>query len=128
MKKMVFLALALVALISECSNEEGLQQVGGADRLLAGIIDSLVSAEIEPGGPGCAIAVIREGEIIFKRGYGIAKLDYGMEANGRFPMQIMKKLRPKDLLRPDLRNMKANFSATNCWPPIELQSEGTDWY
>lgn len=28
--------------------------------------------------PGCSIAVIRDGEIIYKRGYGMANLDYGI--------------------------------------------------
>jgi len=41
-------------------------------------VDSLVALELEPGGPGCAVAIFKDGAIAFKRGYGTANLDYGL--------------------------------------------------
>jgi CubicO group peptidase (beta-lactamase class C family) len=45
---------------------------------LAARVDSLIVSQIKPGGPGCSIAVIREGKIIFERGYGLANLDWSI--------------------------------------------------
>ncbi|UCG89278.1 MAG: serine hydrolase, partial [Gemmatimonadota bacterium] len=28
--------------------------------------------------PGCAVGVVRDGELVFKRGYGMANLEYGI--------------------------------------------------
>lgn len=41
-------------------------------------VDALFSQWNKPDSPGCALAVIRDGQIIFKRGYGVANLDYGI--------------------------------------------------
>ncbi len=40
-------------------------------------IDSLVliSKEVPTDGPGCAVAIVQDGEIIFKKGYGLANLE-----------------------------------------------------
>ena len=38
-------------------------------------IDSLMSSLYKPGYPGAAIAVVKSGEVVFKRGYGVADLD-----------------------------------------------------
>ncbi len=40
-------------------------------------IDRLVAAKIKPDGPGCAVLVVDDSRIVFKRGYGIADLDSG---------------------------------------------------
>jgi CubicO group peptidase (beta-lactamase class C family) len=40
-------------------------------------IDALFAEWNRPGSPGCALAVIKEGKIIYKRGYGCANLEYG---------------------------------------------------
>ena len=39
-------------------------------------VDALFEAWNKPGSPGAALAVVREGEAIYKRGYGTANLDY----------------------------------------------------
>ena len=39
-------------------------------------VDALFEAWNKPGSPGAALAVVREGEAIYKRGYGMANLDY----------------------------------------------------
>ncbi len=41
----------------------------------AGAIDSLLAAYESPNAPGASVAVIRDGEVIFKKGYGYANLD-----------------------------------------------------
>ena len=39
-------------------------------------IDAIFAAWDEPGSPGCALAVARDGDLIYSRGYGYANLDY----------------------------------------------------
>jgi CubicO group peptidase (beta-lactamase class C family) len=39
-------------------------------------VESLILPQVKPGGPGCALAVIRDGKIIFEGGYGLANLDW----------------------------------------------------
>lgn len=40
-------------------------------------IDSIFAAEVRPGGPGCAIGVYREGELVLARGYGVVSTESG---------------------------------------------------
>ena len=39
-------------------------------------IDAIFSAWDEPGSPGCALGVVKDGELIYERGYGLANLDW----------------------------------------------------
>ncbi len=39
-------------------------------------VDAIFSEWDKPDSPGCALAVIRDGEIVYKRGYGYANLEY----------------------------------------------------
>lgn len=39
-------------------------------------IDAIFAAWDKPGSPGCALAVARNGDIVYSRGYGYANLDY----------------------------------------------------
>ncbi len=43
-------------------------------------IDSLVliKEKVPTYGPGCAVAVLKDGKLVFEKGYGIANLDYGI--------------------------------------------------
>src|SRR4030066_2294658 len=41
-------------------------------------IDNLVVQTVKSDSPGCAIIVIDDGKIVFKRGYGIANMDTGL--------------------------------------------------
>lgn len=41
-------------------------------------VDALFAAWDRPGSPGCALAVSRNGELVYSRGYGFANLDYGI--------------------------------------------------
>ena len=38
-------------------------------------MDHLVAQTVKPGGPGCAILVVDDGQIVFERAYGIADMD-----------------------------------------------------
>ena len=46
-----------------------------ADTLTAQV-DALFAPWNRPGSPGAALAVVRKGEVVYKRGYGMANLDY----------------------------------------------------
>ena len=41
-------------------------------------IDALFAGWDRPGSPGCALAVSRNGDLVYTRGYGYANLDYGI--------------------------------------------------
>ncbi len=41
-------------------------------------IDSLIVQRVKPDSPGCAVMVIDDGRIVFKRGYAIANMDTGL--------------------------------------------------
>lgn len=73
----------LFTLIALCSSAFG--QTGPAkpgDRPSANSIDAKVDQVFaqfdKPDSPGCALAVIKEGQIIYKRGYGMSNLEYGI--------------------------------------------------
>src|ERR1051325_1191782 len=40
-------------------------------------VDELFSTWNKPNSPGCALAIIKEGKVIYERGYGCANLEYG---------------------------------------------------
>lgn len=41
-------------------------------------IDQIVEAEIKPGGPGAAVAVVKDGEVIHRKGYGLANIEWNI--------------------------------------------------
>ncbi len=41
-------------------------------------VDKLLSAQIEPQNPGCAIGIIHQGKYVHKAGYGMANLEYNI--------------------------------------------------
>jgi CubicO group peptidase (beta-lactamase class C family) len=41
-------------------------------------IDSLFARYTEPGSPGCALAVMKDGQIIYKQGYGLCNLEHNV--------------------------------------------------
>lgn len=51
-------------------------------------IDQLFAQWNKPDSPGCAIAVIKDGQTIYKRGYGIANLDYGVPISSKSVFNI----------------------------------------
>src|SRR5437867_5784217 len=41
-------------------------------------VDQIFAAYDKPTSPGCALGVVRDGELIYKRGYGMANLELGV--------------------------------------------------
>ena len=48
----------------------------GLDRELANRIDDVFRQYDKPGSPGCSLAVVRDGKVVYKHGYGYANLEY----------------------------------------------------
>ncbi len=65
----VSLALVLIAVAHA--------QVGNADLTeITARVDKIFAQYDKPDSPGCALAVIKDGQIVYKRGYGMADLDH----------------------------------------------------
>jgi CubicO group peptidase (beta-lactamase class C family) len=45
---------------------------------LAGKVDAIFAQLAKPGSPGCALAVVRDGGIVYEKGYGLASLENGV--------------------------------------------------
>jgi CubicO group peptidase (beta-lactamase class C family) len=41
-------------------------------------VDTLFERYLKPGSPGCALAVVKDGEIVYRQGYGLADLEHGV--------------------------------------------------
>ena len=78
MKTVLALLAALFLGALSCAGGGNHAGEGEFEFTQAAQVDSLVAQELEPGGPGCAVAVFMDGAIAYKRGYGIANLDYGI--------------------------------------------------
>lgn len=50
----------------------------GADKPISARVDEIFARFDKPDSPGCALAVIKDGQIIYKRGYGMSNLEYGI--------------------------------------------------
>ena len=51
-------------------------------------VDKIFEQYDKPTSPGCALAVIKDGAIIYKRGYGIANLDYDIAIKPDTPFHV----------------------------------------
>src|SRR5215813_7793253 len=51
-------------------------------------IDALFAQWNKPDSPGCALAVIKDGQVLYKRGYGIANLDYDVPISSKTVFNI----------------------------------------
>jgi CubicO group peptidase (beta-lactamase class C family) len=67
MKLLFTLCLALCCLFGCAQNKSGPMQAA---------IDSLFKAFDRPGSPGAAVLVVKDGRIVFEKGYGMANLEY----------------------------------------------------
>lgn len=63
------ISILLLAFISSCTHPE-------KDHPLSEKIDTLFAKWDNSDSPGCALAVIQDGEIIYKKGYGMADLEH----------------------------------------------------
>ena len=70
-RALVFAFAALSLLLLPAS---ALTQSGGND--LTAQVDKIFAQFDKPNSPGCALAVIKDSQIIYKRGYGMADLDH----------------------------------------------------
>ncbi len=53
-------------------------QTPAATSEIPAAIDKIFERWDRPGSPGCAVGVARRGEVVYKRGYGMANLEYGV--------------------------------------------------
>lgn len=51
-------------------------------------VDKLFEIWDKPGSPGCALGVIKDGQFIYKRGYGMANLEYNIPLSSRSVFRI----------------------------------------
>ncbi len=51
-------------------------------------VDALFSEWDKPDSPGCAVVIIREGEVLYSRGYGMADLEHGVPITPRSVFDI----------------------------------------
>ncbi|MBK7598693.1 MAG: serine hydrolase [Acidobacteria bacterium] len=59
-----------------CTGPSRRQFTVGLDRELANRIDEVFRQYDKPGSPGCSLAVVRDGKVVYKHGYGYANLEY----------------------------------------------------
>ncbi len=71
--------LAVLALAVACAGPEG-PPVGVETGTDNPAIDAIFAPWDKPDSPGCALAVARNGEFVYTRGYGYANLDYDIPA------------------------------------------------
>src|SRR3954463_10909818 len=70
---MLLMLGALVAAMTGCATSP----VRRATAESAGI-EHIFQAYTNPAAPGCAVAIIKNGRVIYERGYGCANLEYGI--------------------------------------------------
>jgi CubicO group peptidase (beta-lactamase class C family) len=72
--------LAMLALFSAASAQTGPALSGdhSSNKEVNSKVDQVFAQFDKPDSPGCALAVIKEGQIIYKRGYGMSNLEYGI--------------------------------------------------
>ncbi len=77
-KRFLQLILVLAVLIlpgtSVSLSAQPAKEANGA----AAAIDELLSKSFKPDGPGAAVIVVKNGEVIFRKGYGLANLELGI--------------------------------------------------
>jgi CubicO group peptidase (beta-lactamase class C family) len=78
--KLVAFVLTVFVLGGGCSGDEDKHEEGVSPGVVIGAtnaaIDAIFADRNRPGRPGCAIAVAKNGTILYTRGYGYANLDY----------------------------------------------------
>src|SRR5438034_847894 len=67
----------LVLMIGVAALAQSKQSAAG-DKSITGKVDEIFARFDKPDSPGCALAVIKDGQIVYKRGYGMSNLEYGI--------------------------------------------------
>ncbi len=70
------LKLAVLLSLTAAINVSALAQTNGKADTVSAQVDKVFAQWDKPNSPGCALAVIKDGNIIYKRGYGMANLDH----------------------------------------------------
>lgn len=58
------------------------------DDITAAKVDELFEKWDKPDSPGCALGIVKDGRLIYKRGYGMANLDYNISISPKSVFQI----------------------------------------
>ncbi len=69
-------SVAILALAAACTNGGDAPRAGLETGTDNPAVDALFASWDSPGSPGCALAVARDGNLVYSRGYGYANLDY----------------------------------------------------
>ncbi|MCL4861940.1 MAG: beta-lactamase family protein [Caldilineaceae bacterium] len=75
--KMIVMLAVLVALVLLPAATMA-QSAGQNDEALAGLIDEMLAPMFTPDAPGAAVIVVRDGDIILRKGYGLANVELGV--------------------------------------------------
>jgi CubicO group peptidase (beta-lactamase class C family) len=59
------------------------------DDITAAKVDKLFEKWDKPDSPGCALGIVKDGKLIYKRGYGMADLDHNVPITSKTVMDIM---------------------------------------
>ena len=68
----------LAALIGVAALAQSKPQATGSDKPVSAKVDEIFARFDKQDSPGCALAVIKDGQIVYKRGYGMSNLEYGI--------------------------------------------------
>ncbi len=77
-KRIILSALAVLAVALAVPSARGSAAPPAPESALAARIDAVMAAVYKPGEPGAAIIVRKDGQTIFRRGYGMADLELGV--------------------------------------------------
>ena len=86
MKRLFLIFTLVLALLASavCRAQEGAAEPSPATQR----VDALFVQWDKPDSPGCAVAVIKDGHVLYKRGYGSANLDYGLPISSQSVFNI----------------------------------------
>ena len=82
MKPRILIRLALAVLITFGAASAAVAQPNNEK------VDALFAQWNKPHSPGCALAMIKDGQVVYKRGYGIANLDYAVPISSKTVFNI----------------------------------------
>lgn len=78
--------LAVVSFLLIAPSVMSQEQPGGND--LTAKVDKVFATYDKPDSPGCALSVIKDGQIVYKRGYGMADLDHDIPIKPDTPFHV----------------------------------------
>jgi len=78
MTKRCYLCSLFVLMIGVTAFAQSNPSERAGDMAVTGKVDEVFSRFDKPDSPGCALGVIKDGRIVYKRGYGLSNLEYGV--------------------------------------------------